>query len=128
MKQNPPAGEVLLLHVRNRLHCDPNQKENEMVQRGSTVEEVWGGAGTRNTQFRSAAALLQFAAAMAVAARRLRAAAKSLDAWLERRRIAAAALRDLGRMSERELKDIGLTRVDVQRVAWGAALEVHNRT
>ncbi|HSS70922.1 MAG TPA: DUF1127 domain-containing protein [Casimicrobiaceae bacterium] len=80
------------------------------------------------TQFHSAAALLKVAAAMAAAARRLRATAKSLDVWLERRRVAASALHDLGGMSERELKDIGLTRVDVQRVALGATLEVHNRT
>lgn len=99
-----------------------------MVQHGSTVEEVWGGAGLRKTQFHSAAALLQVAAAMAITARRLRAAAKSLDAWLEKRRLASAALHDLGGMSERELKDIGLTRVDVWRVAQGASLEIHNRT
>jgi uncharacterized protein YjiS (DUF1127 family) len=51
----------------------------------------------------------------------MRAAAKWLDAWLEKRRVAAVALRDLGTMSERELLDIGLTRVDVHRVAWGAS-------
>ena len=99
-----------------------------MAQHGSTVAEVWGGAGVRKTPFYSAAALLQVAAVMALAARRLRAAAKSLDAWLEKRRLAAAALHDLGGMSERELKDIGLTRVDVWRVAQGASLEIHNRT
>jgi uncharacterized protein YjiS (DUF1127 family) len=100
-----------------------------MAQHGNTVDEVWGARpGSMRTQFHSAAALLQLAAAMAAAARRLRAAAKSLDVWLERRRLAAAALRDLGGMSERELKDIGLTRVDVWRVAQGASLEIHNRT
>jgi uncharacterized protein YjiS (DUF1127 family) len=44
-----------------------------------------------------------------------------LDAWLEKRRIAAAALYDFGTMGERELLDIGLTRVDLHRVAWGAS-------
>ena len=100
-----------------------------MVQHGNTVDEVWGTRpSAMQTQFHSAAALLQVAAAMAAAARRLRAAAKSLDAWLEKRRVAEAALHDLGGMSERELKDIGLTRVDVWRVAQGASLEIHNRT
>jgi uncharacterized protein YjiS (DUF1127 family) len=73
------------------------------------------------TPYRSAAALFRFAAAMQAGARRLCAAAKRLDAWLERRRVAAAALHDFGTMGERELLDIGLTRVDVQRVAWGAS-------
>jgi uncharacterized protein YjiS (DUF1127 family) len=99
-----------------------------MAQHRSAVAEVWGGPGVRKTQFHSAAALLQVAAAMALAARRLRAAAKALDAWLERRRLAAAALHDLGGMTDRELKDIGLTRVDAWRVAQGASLEIHNRT
>jgi uncharacterized protein YjiS (DUF1127 family) len=128
MKQKRAAGEVLLLHLLNRLHCVPTERRFEMVQHGNTVEEVWGGLGVRKSQFHSAAALLQVAAAMAIAARRLRAAAKALDAWLERRRLAAAAFHDLGGMSERELKDIGLTRVDVWRVAQGASLEIHNRT
>jgi uncharacterized protein YjiS (DUF1127 family) len=78
---------------------------------------------TYETQYRSIAAssLFRLAALMQAAARCLRAAAKSLDAWLERRRVAAAARHDLGAMSERELFDIGLTRVDVHRVAWGAS-------
>jgi uncharacterized protein YjiS (DUF1127 family) len=45
--------------------------------------------------------------------------ATRLNAWLERRRAAAAALLALNAMSDRELRDIGLTRFDVQRVAWG---------
>jgi len=61
------------------------------------------------------------AAAMLNASRRVRAAAKWLDAWLERREVAAAALHDFGKMSDRDLKDIGLTRTDVHRVAWGAS-------
>jgi uncharacterized protein YjiS (DUF1127 family) len=99
-----------------------------MAQHGSTVEDFWGGPRVGKTPFHSTAALFQVAAALVIAARRLRVAAKALDAWLERRRLAAAAFRDLGGMSERELKDIGLTRVDVWRVAQGASLEVHNRT
>ena len=78
------------------------------------------------TQYRSAAALFWVAAVVQAGARRVCAAAKWLDAWLERRRVAAAALRDLGTMSERELLDIGLTRVDVQRVAWGASDRIYN--
>lgn len=78
------------------------------------------------TQYRSAAALLRVAAVMHAGARYVRAAAKWLDAWLERRRVAAAALQDFGAMSERELFDIGLTRVDVHRVAWGASDRNHD--
>ena len=74
-----------------------------------------------DTQHRSAAALFLVAAVMHAAARHLRAAAKWLHAWLEKRRVAAAAFHDFGTMDERELFDIGLTRVDVHRVAWGAS-------
>lgn len=73
------------------------------------------------TSYRSAAVLFLFATVVEAGARRLCAAAKRLDAWLERRRVAAAALHDFGTMGERELIDIGLTRVDVHRVAWGAS-------
>ena len=76
---------------------------------------------TYDTQYRSAAALLWVAAIMLAAARSVRVAAKWLDGWLEKRRVAAAAFHEFGTMSERELLDIGLTRVDVQRVAWGAS-------
>ena len=76
---------------------------------------------TYDTQYRSAAALLWVSAVMLAAARSVRAGAKRLDAWLERRRVAAAAYHDFGRMSERDLLDIGLTRADVHRVAWGAS-------
>src|ERR1700751_2092857 len=101
MKQNQPADEVLLLHLLNRLHCDPDRKAIEMVQHGHTVDEVWGPRPrARQSQFHSAAALLQVAAAMTAAARRLRAAAKSLDAWLERRRVARARLVVLGERSK----------------------------
>ena len=71
--------------------------------------------------YRSAAVLFQAAGALHALAIRMRVAARQLDAWLESRRIAAAARRELGMMNERELKDIGLTRVDVDRVALGAS-------
>jgi uncharacterized protein YjiS (DUF1127 family) len=77
---------------------------------------------TYDTQYRSAAALLWVAAIMLAAARSVRSAAKRLDAWLEKRRVAAAAFHDFGTMSERDLLDIGLTRADVHRVAWGASV------
>jgi len=97
-------------------------------QYGNTLDAGWRrSAGAAKAQSRSAAALFQVAAVMLAAGRSLCAAAKALDAWLERRRVAAAALRDLSRMSERELLDIGLTRVDVHRVAWGASDRGLNR-
>jgi uncharacterized protein YjiS (DUF1127 family) len=58
---------------------------------------------------------------MQVGARRMSAMAKQLDRWLERRRLAANALVDFSTMSERDLLDIGISRTDVQRVAWGAS-------
>ena len=77
-------------------------------------------------KYRSAGALLRVATVMQAGARHVRAAAKWLDAWLEKRRVAAAAFHDFGTMGERELLDIGLTRVDVHRVAWGASDRNHN--
>ena len=81
------------------------------------------------TQYRSrpAAVLFFVAAALLAASRRVRAAAKWLDDWLERRRVAAAALHDFGKMNERDLLDIGLGRADVYRVAWGASDRNHLR-
>jgi uncharacterized protein YjiS (DUF1127 family) len=76
---------------------------------------------TYDTQYRSTAVLLWVATIMLAGARGVRAAAKRLDAWLERRRVAEAAFHDFGTMSDRELLDIGLTRVDLNRVAWGAS-------
>jgi uncharacterized protein YjiS (DUF1127 family) len=73
------------------------------------------------TRYRSAAALLLVAAVMQAGARRLCAAAKGLEAWLEKRRLAAAAFHDFGTMGERDLLDIGLTRADLHRVAWGVS-------
>jgi uncharacterized protein YjiS (DUF1127 family) len=71
--------------------------------------------------YRSAAALFQTASALYAVATRMRFAARKLHVWLDGRRIAADARRDLKMMSERELKDIGLTRVDIDRVALGAS-------
>ena len=51
----------------------------------------------------------------------MRDAAKGLLAWLEKRRVFAAALHDFETMSDRDLRDIGLSRADVNRVAWGAS-------
>ena len=79
------------------------------------------------TRYRSAAALYLVAALMQAAARQLCAAAKWWHAWLDKQRVAAAAFDDFGRMSERELLDIGLTRVDVNRVAWGPPDRYPNR-
>jgi uncharacterized protein YjiS (DUF1127 family) len=79
------------------------------------------------TQYRSAAALFRAAAVMQAAAGRMRGVARWLDAWLEKRRVAAAAFDDFKAMSDRDLLDIGLTRVDVDRVAWGASDRIPNR-
>ena len=75
----------------------------------------------QSTRHPSAGALFRLGAAMQASGRALRAAAKRLDALLERRRVAAAALEDFATMSERDFRDIGLTPVDVDRVAWGAS-------
>ena len=71
---------------------------------------------------RFATPLFQLAAVLHVSARAVRAMATRLNAWLERRRAADAALLVLNTMSDRELRDIGLTRFDVQRVAWGGSV------
>ena len=76
---------------------------------------------TYQTPYRSAAALFEAADLMHVAGNGLRKLAKSLEAWLEKRRLAMRAMHDFAKMSERDLKDIGLTRVDVNRVAWGVS-------
>ena len=77
---------------------------------------------THQTRYVTVNALFRVALAVQRAARGLRFAAKWLDALLERRRVAAAAMRDFATMGERDLLDIGLTRVDVHRVAWGASV------
>jgi len=73
------------------------------------------------TRHISAAALIGAATLMRSAARHMRSSGVRLEAWLEKRRIAAAALREFETMSERDLLDIGLTPVDLNRVAWGAS-------
>jgi uncharacterized protein YjiS (DUF1127 family) len=47
--------------------------------------------------------------------------ARRLHAWLKRWRVAEAALCAFETMSERELLDIGITRADAHRAAWGAS-------
>ena len=77
---------------------------------------------------RFATSLFQLAAVLHVAAGGVRAMATRLNAWLERRRAAAAALQALDTMTDRELRDIGLTRFDVQNAAWGVStLDAHPR-
>lgn len=80
-----------------------------------------GKMSRRSPKHRSAAAILWIATLLQAGARRVCASAYLLDAWLHRRQMAAAALADFGSMSERDLLDIGLSRFDVQRVAWGAS-------
>jgi uncharacterized protein YjiS (DUF1127 family) len=77
---------------------------------------------THQTRYITVNALFRIAMAVQRAAHGLRFAAKRLDDLLERRRVAAAALRDFATMGERDLQDIGITRVDVHRVAWGASV------
>lgn len=68
-----------------------------------------------------AAALQRLAVLLRAGARGVFAAAKRLDAWLEARRLAADARRDLSEMSDRELLDIGLVRSDIAGVAKGGS-------
>jgi len=77
--------------------------------------------GTSRTRFRSAASLFWLARSLRTAAGLIRMGGAALDRWLDTRRAASAALNDFRTMNERELLDIGLTRVDVNRVAWGAS-------
>ena len=65
--------------------------------------------------------LYAFGRLLFMSARALDAAARSLDAWLAMRQRAAAARRDLRAMTDRELRDIGLTRSDIEYVANGGA-------
>ena len=74
---------------------------------------------TYAARHREAAALYQFAVFLRAGARALTAAARQLDAWLETRRLAAAARADLSEMTDRELLDIGLSRADIKGVAKG---------
>jgi uncharacterized protein YjiS (DUF1127 family) len=68
-----------------------------------------------------AAVLHGFAVLLHAGARRVSLAAQKLDAWLEARRLAADARRDLSEMSDRELRDIGLDRADVGTVVKGGS-------
>ncbi len=73
------------------------------------------------TRYRSAKAIFAIAAVLRSAARTLGSAAARLHAWLDARRVAAIAFHDFETMGDRELRDIGLTRVDLHRIAWGAS-------
>lgn len=68
-----------------------------------------------------AAVLYGFAVLLRTGAHRVSTAAVKLDAWLEARRLAADAWRDLSEMSDRELRDIGLDRADVGAVVKGGS-------
>lgn len=76
---------------------------------------------TYDTHYAAAAALLRISGALHSTALRLRVAARALDRWLEHRRVANQALDDLAAMSDRDLRDIGLSRSDVPFAAWRAA-------
>jgi len=76
----------------------------------------------RPTRHRTAAALFALAGAMRLGSHCLTRVARRLHAWLERRRIAALAYRDFATMGERELRDIGLSTVEIHRAAWGASI------
>jgi len=66
-----------------------------------------------------AAVLYRLASYLYAVARSLRIAATRLDIWLEARRRAEAARRDLSQMTDGELRDIGLSRSDIEWVARG---------
>jgi uncharacterized protein YjiS (DUF1127 family) len=66
-----------------------------------------------------AAALHRCAGFLYVLAARAGAAANHLDTWLESRGRARGIRRDLSVMTARELRDIGLTRFDIEAIATG---------
>ena len=70
------------------------------------------------------ALLYGLAVLLQAAASALAAAGKALDGWLDARHVAAAARRELGSMSEHELRDIGLGRGDIEYVAGGGARDI----
>ena len=76
---------------------------------------------TFETQYRPAMASLRLFAFLRAVDAWLGAAGNGVSAWLEKRRVAAAAFDDFELMCERDLRDIGLSRADVNRVAWGAS-------
>jgi uncharacterized protein YjiS (DUF1127 family) len=65
--------------------------------------------------------LFQLAVLLRVAAYGIHKVATRLNTWLERRRAVAAAVMALNAMTERELRDIGLTRFDVQNATCGVS-------
>ncbi|HEV8503048.1 MAG TPA: DUF1127 domain-containing protein [Casimicrobiaceae bacterium] len=73
------------------------------------------------TTYRSAELLFRAASAMQLAAQSLRALAERLEIHLENRRASRRAVREFSSMSDRDLKDIGLTRSDTDRVALSPA-------
>ncbi|MFI4904129.1 MAG: DUF1127 domain-containing protein [Burkholderiales bacterium] len=73
------------------------------------------------TTYRSAELLFRAASAMQLAAQSLRALAERLEIHLENRRASRRAVREFSSMSDRDLKDIGLTRSDTERVALSPA-------
>ena len=70
-------------------------------------------------EYYSTSVMFQIADALHMAAGRMRAAAKALHAWLEKRRRTAIALHEFARMSDRSLRDIGLSRADVMGATCG---------
>ena len=65
----------------------------------------------------SVALLLHVSLILSLGARGIRTFAKALGAWHERRRAARVALQELNAMSDRELRDIGIARSDIEHVA-----------
>ena len=73
------------------------------------------------TSHPSAPALARVYVALGAAAGHVGAACRWLLAPLRRWRAATAALAEFKAMSDRELRDIGISRADLHRVAWGDA-------
>lgn len=63
------------------------------------------------------AALLYSSRVLSASARRMRMLAHALSNWLEHRRAARVALKELSAMSDRELHDVGLSRAEIEWVA-----------
>ena len=71
------------------------------------------------------AVLLYLSLALSASARNVRLFAKAVGTRLERRRRASAGLRDLRSMSDRDLKDLGIGRSDIDRIARDARWDRH---
>ena len=71
------------------------------------------------TQYRFPMTLFRITAFLRAVERGVRAAKMDLAAWLEKRRFVAATRHEFESMSDRTLRDIGLSRTDVNRMAWG---------